>query len=625
MPSRRALAVAAAAAVVLVGALVAPRDVHAASARFHACGQSGLRCTTVAVPLDRSGATPGTIQLYLEELPADGVQRGVMFLVAGGPGQASAEAFDLSGQASTYRNMFPGYTLVAFDNRGTGRSGLIDCPALQRGVSATSAEQARLAADCAALIGPSFQFYATRDHAEDLDAVRQAIGAAKVGIWGTSYGTKLAEAYALAHPDRVERLILDSVVLPEGSDPLGQEVLRAMPAGLGALCANNSCSAATPNVAADVATLANRLAAKPLSGKVPQPNGRTKTQRLDGPTFLSTVIDTDLNPGLAAELPAVVRAALRGAPRPLLRMVALDQQSSLIPATDLSFGLLAATNCDDGLFPWAPDTPVVQRPALLAAARAALPPGATGPFGTWATDIGTAALCVSWPSPAGGAPLGRGPLPDVPVLILSGDRDLRTPTASALAMAARFRHADVTIVPGVGHSVLTADFTNCASDAVATWLAGGTPPLRCDRVPLLVDPIPGLASSVRALAPLGGSGLPGRTLSGAGRTVREAGAAWTTLVGGFAQAPKSVAGPYGGTLRPLTGRPGFTLVRYSSIPGLELSGRLELDLGIFRARIPFRFVGTVTVGGARVAHGRLQVGRSTISGRLGGRRVSARS
>jgi pimeloyl-ACP methyl ester carboxylesterase len=263
MRCRRALAVVVSA---LAGGLLAPGWAHAAPARLHACGQSGLQCTTVPVPLDRTGAVPGTIQLYVEVLPAEGLQRGVMFLVAGGPGQPSAEAFNIGAEASTYRSMFPGYTLVAFDNRGTGRSGVIDCPALQRAVSASTAEQARLAADCAALIGPTFRFYATRDHAEDVDDVRQALGAARVGIWGTSYGTKLAEAYALGHPNRVERLILDSVVLPEGSDPLGREVLRSMPAGLSALCANDSCSAATPNVAADVAALANRLAAKPLVG-----------------------------------------------------------------------------------------------------------------------------------------------------------------------------------------------------------------------------------------------------------------------------------------------------------------------------------------------------------------------
>src|SRR5690242_19278477 len=37
------------------------------------CGSSGLVCTQVVVPLDRTGAVPGTVSLHVEELPADGV------------------------------------------------------------------------------------------------------------------------------------------------------------------------------------------------------------------------------------------------------------------------------------------------------------------------------------------------------------------------------------------------------------------------------------------------------------------------------------------------------------------------------------------------------------------------
>jgi pimeloyl-ACP methyl ester carboxylesterase len=40
----------------------------------------------------------------------------------------------------------------------------------------------------------------------------------------------------------------------------------------------------------------------------------------------------------------------------------------------------------------------------------------------------------------------------VPVLVLSGDLDANTPTASARAAAAQFRHARVIEVPGAGHT-----------------------------------------------------------------------------------------------------------------------------------------------------------------------------
>src|SRR5205807_491097 len=116
---------------------------------------------------------------------------------------------------------------------------------------------------------------------------------------------------------------------------------------------------------------------------------------------------------------------------------------------DLSMGLFAATVCDDGPFPWDPATPLSQRPGLLAAARSALPPGSTGPFGIWATDIGPAPFCLLWPPQARRPGIGSGPLPNVPVLVLTGERDLRTPSSNAAAIAARFPQGRLVSVPGV--------------------------------------------------------------------------------------------------------------------------------------------------------------------------------
>src|SRR6185312_7464986 len=107
----------------------------------------------------------------------------------------------------------------------------------------------------------------------------------------------------------------------------------------------------------------------------------------------------------AAELPAVVHAARVGNSQPLLRLARIHQATNASPSADLSFGLYAATVCRDGPFPWQPDTPEADRPALLAAAVKALPAGSLGPFGTWATRFGNADFCLDWPSPSGGAPL----------------------------------------------------------------------------------------------------------------------------------------------------------------------------------------------------------------------------
>ena len=206
-----------------------------------------------------------------------------MMLVAGGPGQGSATVFNLGDKdsADLYHALFPGYRIVAFDNRGTGKSGLLVCKALQQ--STTFVGQDTLAAGCATSIGPTRDFYSTHDHADDTEAVRVALGVDKIALWGTSYGTKLALAYALAYPTHVERLLLDSVLPTDYPEPLEANVLHDMPLALSGFCRAGACRAATPNFAGDVAAVANALARTPARGLVRLPNGTSRSERMDGP------------------------------------------------------------------------------------------------------------------------------------------------------------------------------------------------------------------------------------------------------------------------------------------------------------------------------------------------------
>jgi pimeloyl-ACP methyl ester carboxylesterase len=582
-------------------------SVHArpASAKA-ACGETpGLRCSTVVVPLDRSGRVPGTVALHVEYLPAEGPARGTLFLIAGGPGQGSAHAFGLGTPSAVqlYRYLFPGYALVAYDDRGTGASGLIDCPVLQH---ATTPDQEQIsAAGCADTIGPARDFYSTGEHAEDLDAVRASLGLGKIALYGVSYGTKLALSYALAHPDHVDRLLLDSVLPPELPDPYSAEVLRAMPKTLNTFCTDVDCRAATPNLAAEVVRLANAYAAKPLVGKVLEPNGKTVNQRVDGIEFLETVIDADLSPGLAAELPATVHAARLGNTQPLLRLARLHDVSNTPPADDLSVGLYAATVCRDGPFPWDPNTPVESRSSLYQAAVNALPAGTLGPFGKWAARSGNADFCLRWPSPAGGGPFGPGPLPDVPMLAVSGGFDMRTPTANAVSVVARFPQGHLLVVPGIGHATVTADPSACAANAVRAWFqTGAIPALQCPRGKPIVRTLSSLPAA-RAPAKLG----PLATYSVALKTIREAQAAWLMA------SDSPIAGVYAGKLVPNSR--GLTLTRYAIGRGVELSGSLRL----VSTNLPVSFQGTVRVGGASAATGILGLSGNSLKGSLGGRLV----
>ena len=571
------------------------------------CGDvTGVLCSEVVVPLDRQGVVPGSVTLKVEVVPTTGPSRGVVFLIAGGPGQGSAHVFglDKAGNVSLYRYLFPGYTLVAYDDRGTGDSGLLDCPDLQRANTADQQRKAVIA--CAAVLGARRDFYSTADHAADMDAVRAALGYDKIVLYGVSYGTKLAMAYAYAHPANVERLLLDSVLPPELPDPFSANVLRLFPATLKAFCSDGGCRRATPDFPGDVSALANRLAAKPLRAVVVEPGGAKKQVKVDGLEILSMVTDADLNAGLAAELPAVVNAALHGNTQPLARLADLHDAQNEEPAADLSATLYAATVCRDGPFPWAAETPVAERLAIEQAAISGLSAGALGPFGRWAVQFGNADYCLGWPSPSGAVALTSGPLPNVPVYAISGGIDLRTPTAGAESVVARFPQGKLLVVPGVGHSTVTADYSGCTAKAVHTWMTGGAAAAECPRPKALVAPVPGLpVSRTRAASPV-------ETLAIVTKTLDEAKAAWL-MTGGLTGSRDPVPGVFGGQLTPTSDNT-FTLAGYSVARGVALSGKIKVT----SFAPPIEFQGILTVAGRGGAGGILGLVNGSLRGTLGG-------
>jgi hypothetical protein len=297
--------------------------------------------------------------------------------------------------------------------------------------------------------------------------------------------------------------------------------------------------------------------------------------------------------------------------RPLLRIYDLDLRTSELSSEDLSFGLNAATNCADGHFPWSPGTDPSARQAAIDTAVAGLAPGALGPFGKWAARLGTAYFCEQWPSPSGSTPLGPGPYPNVPVLAVSGGYDLRTPTASAIAVISQFPQGRLIVVPGVGHSVLTADFSYCSQRAARQWILGTLDaPIQaaCPRVPPLVKILG--AFPAKPVKPTAKS-----TLALASKTVREAEATWLQLL--FSSVSFTPRGVYGGKLANTKKGDGFVLTKYAITPGVFVTGKITfVDIGP-----PSTYKGTIKVSGPAATAGTLKFTKNSVSGKLGGQSV----
>jgi pimeloyl-ACP methyl ester carboxylesterase len=576
------------AVVAILAAIVVPRA-HA-EPRFTRCDAgSTLECAALTVPLDRFSGTPGELSLHIRRSPAAPSQ-GVVLFLAGGPGQASAQI--LPYLLDHVRQLFPGYTVVASDMRGSGDSSPLHCPALEDAVIDDWDEVDEAAGECAEQLGPIRADFTTRDAAEDLESLRSALGVDRVALYGTSYGTKLALAYAYAHPDHVERLLLDSVLPVSAPDPFSRNTLRAIPTVLSALCRGALCRNTTPNAADDFVTLTNRLASETRPPIRPE-------------NVLDLLLASDMNDPLRAALPGAVRSAVLGDSKPLLRLWRLvtGGSASWGWGEEFSIPLFAATTCEDTTFPWPRGGSPGESETAWRVAASVLDVNEYGPLGRWAlTAHSFTRVCLRWPQSPVAPTLAVGPLPDVPVLAIAGELDLRTPASDAKATAAAFPQGRVVVVPNVGHSVLTADASDCAADAVAAWLAGN-PPAACASSAPMFSPAWRAPRSVGELTPIALPGRRGRTLAAVTATLQDA------LVTGSLAGSEAVSGLRGGALVARGG--GIALRRYSFVPGVWVTGSLTIT-GTRRLRLD----GVVAVGGPAASPGTIRVGK-LFSGTLG--------
>ena len=615
---RMLTAVAAALLLALLGG--APAE----AAKFGSkCGGSNFECTRVNVPLDRSGAISGEIPLYVERSPGGG--REAVFALAGGPGQGNStitESFNRDLSAA----LTGGRYLVVFDQRGTGRSEALDCPELER--ESRRPLDVRAAA-CADRLGPKRALYTTRESVEDLEAVRKEVGDERITLYGVSYGTKVAEAYALRYPEHVERLVLDSVVEPEGQAAFDVDTFRALPRVLREVC-RGECARVTPDLAAGVATLAERLRAEPLRGPWVGRGGRRRTVSLSARDLYLMLRSGDLNASTRAEYPGAIRSAVEGDPAPLLRMEHRfdglggsddDEDPPEEAVRSLSFSLFTTTLCEEAPLPW--DRSVTDPAERLRQARAraaAVPDEAFLPFDRdTALELDGNNLifqCLRWPAAAAAPELGAGPLPDVPVLVLEGEEDLRTPLEVGRRVADRFAHATVVAVPKTAHAVVGSPGAGCVETALRRFFADravGTPCAGAKRRGARVLPkLPARLADVRPARGVAGTARA-RTLAATELTLRD-------MYGEYYNGAFLLSHVRGGGLRggSFSERPGGLRMRsLTLVPGVAVSGYV---VGLAEPRGRLRVTGS---GGA--VSGTLTLRRSgLLSGRLGGRRVQVR-
>jgi pimeloyl-ACP methyl ester carboxylesterase len=605
------------------------------------------KCGTVTVPLDRANPAMGTIPIFFRYVrhTGSGPVGDPIITTEGGPGYSVTQN-DWQGYVNlAFAKLHAHHDLVFIDQRGVGRSGAIDCPSVQTGITGNIFTAV---ARCAAHLGAAANDYGSGDVALDIDAVRAALGIDKFEFYGGSYAAVDVQAYAARFASHLDAVVLDSPVKIVGIDDLARSTPPAMVRAVSLICKRSaSCSADQPAPGALVSWLAQRLRRHPVDGVVTDGGGKRHHLRVTEGTLAWRLLNSG---GFFpfngyTEITAAAAALKSGDDVPLLRLAAETSGPLFGPFVGDSSGAPTAFSggdnfarfCTDATFPWSKDASLSVRRQQFQSVRAGLAATTFAPFsvGAWlaAAPIGPLGPdpCMSWPAPAPTVPAAipaGATFPSIPALVLSGDLDNTVPSADARDVAKLFPDSRFIELAGSGHHTVFSFRSDCAQALVQRFLDTRTVGnARCARRAGLVFPavgrFPRLARGVRP-AIVSSRGRDHSTPRG--RRVAAA-AAWAlrdALV--HAQTEPNGAGLRGGSYAGKFG---------DSALALTLTGaRFTQDVTVSgRATVQYRggLVAKLDVNGPSGQSGQLEItgvylapGATSlkIAGHLGGRRVA---
>lgn len=415
----------------------------------HRANPASRRITLRFVRFRSTNANPGPPIIYL----------------AGGPGG--------SGIATAAGPRFPVFQalrevadVIAFDQRGTGRSNdIAPCRPEGPGSSAVIATRDSMVTGfrrellaCMAqwsAQGVAIDGYTTRESADDLDALRRALGVPQVSLWGISYGSHLGLATLKYHGRGVHRAVF------AGIEGLDQTVKR--PAVFDELVArvqqlvdqDPATRQAYPDLAGTMRSVHARLDASPARVTLPPGNGLKETTLTFDAFPLQVLVGGIMaDPSGIAQVPFLYREMAAGrfqqVAAMLCRQLCLSGGYRGMPELmDLASGISA------------PRLALVQREAT--------------------TSLLGDAINFPMPHLAGLRPsldLGdafRAPFAsDVPTLFISGTLDGRTAPVEAREELRSLRRGRQLLVVNGGHNIFEAD--RQVADAVVSFFRGGTVP-----------------------------------------------------------------------------------------------------------------------------------------------------
>lgn len=414
------------------------------------------QCGFLDVPENPDEPDGKTISLHVAYAKATTptVEPDPVFIFAGGPGQAASETWVmLRGMLNKIRK---NRHIVMIDQRGTGQSNKLNCVSetpddlntkidLELLISQTEA--------CAAELDGDPRFYTTTHGMQDYDTVRRAMGFEKINLLGISYGTRSSQVYLRMFPDAVRTVTLDSVVPMQLA--LGQEhapmLDRAVTEVFEDCREDESCNERFPIDEEDLKALLAGLREQPRMINIINPiSGQEQEIQLTAETLAVAIRFLSYSSESQAVLPLLIHEALTTGKLTRLASQAMLVMSGL--SEMLARGMELSVMCSED-YPFT-DFSEDQSNTII---------------GNIFLEV-IEAQCKAWPK--GQVPEGfHDPVvSDVPVLLVSGERDPVTPPHYAAQAAETFSNSVNLVARGQSHSVLR---NKCLKEIATAFIAAG--------------------------------------------------------------------------------------------------------------------------------------------------------
>jgi pimeloyl-ACP methyl ester carboxylesterase len=403
-------------------------------------------CAPFEVPENRDDPHSRTITLRLAVLRSEAQvpASDMLVFLAGGPGQAATETWSMV--APALAPLLAHRNVLLLDQRGTGGSNPLDCKAAERDAApgeGAGFDAGRLRAQVATCLKEvqakaDPRYYTTTAAVADLDDARRALGAPSVDLVGVSYGTRVAQQYAMHHPREVRSLLLDGVV--PNSLVLGEDFARnledALKAQFARCTAEPACKARFGDSYQTLYQLRDALRANPHKVSFRDPQTYASVERTLSDDALASVVRLfAYSPVTAALLPLSIDAAAHGDVGPLLG------QAKLITgdlADSMNGGMQSSVICSE-------DADLLQP----------RPQDANTILGTRMLDT-LQTVCAVWPHGTRPADFHQPLKTSIPTLLLSGQYDPVTPPRYGEQVLTGLSNARHLVLAGQGHNVIGA-------------------------------------------------------------------------------------------------------------------------------------------------------------------------